>query len=61
MQVYITTVILDIEPMIDSLSKGDIYGLWALVVATALTAVSAGLSAVKTMAVDLVRKLNTES
>ena len=60
-QVFIATVIIAAEPMIDSLFKGDLYGLWALAITTTLAATAAGLSAVKTVVVEVVRKLKTDS
>ena len=57
LQVFLASFIVAGESILDLLFRGDWSNLWVLLVATILASVSAGLSAVKTILVEVVRSL----
>ena len=61
LQAFLAVVIFALEPIIDLIFVGDWDGLYALAVATVLSALAAALSAVKTVLVNLVRKLKEDA
>lgn len=60
LQVFLATFILAGESLVDLLFNGNWNDLFTLIVATLLAGVSAGLSAVKTIVVDVMRSLNSK-
>lgn len=61
LQVFLACFIIAAEPILDLLFKGDFYGLWTLTVATALAGLSAALSALKTIILELIRNIKDKS
>lgn len=59
LQVFLAAFIVAGESIIDLLFNGDWGGLLTLLVATVLAGVAAGLSAVKTIIVEVVRELRS--
>lgn len=60
-QAFLAVVLVAIEPIIDLIFKGDWTGSGALVLATTLAGVAAGLSALKTVIVGVVKELKDKS
>lgn len=56
-QVFLATFIITGESIVNLLFNGDWSGLLTLLLATALAGVAAGLSAVKTIIVDVIKQL----
>lgn len=61
LQVFLACFIVAAEPILDLLFKGDLYGTYALVLATALSGLSAALSALKTIVLETVRNIRSKS
>lgn len=57
LQVFLACFIVAAESILDLLFKGDLYGAYALAVSTALSAISAALSALKTIIVETIRNI----
>lgn len=57
LQAFIATVVVAGESIIDLLFLGDWDGLYALGIATSLAGIAAGLSAVKSIALEVVGQL----
>lgn len=60
LQAFIAVFLLSGESMIDLLFNGDLEALIVLLVATSVAALAAGLSALKTIAIELVRMLRED-
>lgn len=60
LQAFIAVFLLSGESMIDLLFNGDLEALIVLLVATSVAALAAGLSALKTITIELVRMLKED-
>ena len=55
LQAFLAVALVGAEPIIDLLFAGDWTGLWTLSLATGIAGLAAGLSALKTLLIEVVR------
>lgn len=60
-QGFLAVALIGIEPIIDEVFTGNWDGAYALVLATGIGAVAAGLSALKTLIIGIVKELKEKS
>lgn len=56
-QSFLAVVLLTSDAFIDLIFKGDWTGLWALIISTSIAGLAAGLSAIKSIVLDVVRQI----
>lgn len=61
LQAFLAVFILAGESLVDLLFAGSWEALWTATLATALAAIAAGLSAVKTIVIELIRNIKSQS
>ena len=59
LQAFLAVIIVAGESIIDLLFNADWTQLWTLILATVLAAVAAGLSALKTLIIEIIRQIRS--
>lgn len=60
-QAFLAVALFAIDDIIELLFTGDWYGIWALLLATGVAGIAAGLSALKTLIISVVKELKAKA